>query len=52
MQALIQQQLARAQNRMKLQADKHRTERSFEVGTWVYVKLQPYVQTSVAARAN
>lgn len=52
MQALIQLQLARAQNRMKMQADKHRTEQSFEVGAWVYVKLQPYVQTSVAARAN
>ena len=37
---------------MKMQADKNRTERSFSVGTWVYVKLQPYVQTSVAARAN
>jgi hypothetical protein len=37
---------------MKMQADKHRTERSFAVGTWVYVKLQPYVQTSVAARAS
>jgi hypothetical protein len=35
-----------------MQADKNRTERSFSVGTWVYVKLQPYVQTSVAARAN
>lgn len=52
MQALIQQQLARAQNRMKMQADKHRTKRSFDVGTWVYVKLQPYVQTSLVARAS
>lgn len=52
MQNLIQQQLAQAQNRMKLQADKHRTERSFEVGTWVYVKFQPYVQTSVATRSS
>lgn len=39
MQSLIQHQLDRAKNGMKLQADKHRTERSFEVGTWVYVKL-------------
>jgi transposase InsO family protein len=52
MQSLIQHQLARAKNRMKLQADKKRTERSFSVGTWVYIKLQPYVQSSVAARAN
>jgi hypothetical protein len=52
MQALIQHHLARAQNRMKLQADKKRTERIFKVGDWVYIKLQPYIQTSVAPRAN
>lgn len=52
MQELIQHHLARAQNRMKLQADKRRTERSFKVGDWVYVKLQPYIQMSVAPRAN
>ena len=52
MQSLIQQHLARARNRMKLQADKKRTERSFPLGAWVYVKLQPYVQTSLAPRAN
>jgi hypothetical protein len=52
MQSLIQQHLARAKNRMKMQADKNRTERSFSVGSWVYVKLQPYVQTSIANRAS
>jgi hypothetical protein len=52
MQSLIQQHLARAKSRMKNHADKNRTERSFSVGSWVYVKLQPYVQTSVAARSN
>lgn len=51
-QTLIQHQLARAKNRMKMQADKNRTERSFDVGTWVYLKLQPYIQSSVAARSN
>ncbi|XBI49267.1 hypothetical protein VPH35_112861 [Triticum aestivum] len=49
---LIQQQLLRAQQRMKSQADKHRCERSFEVGEQVYLKLQPYVQTTVARRSN
>ncbi|XP_059281039.1 uncharacterized protein LOC132034681 [Lycium ferocissimum] len=39
--------LAQAQNRMKMLADKHRTERSFEVGDWVFVKLQPYRQLSL-----
>jgi hypothetical protein len=51
-QALIHQHLARAKNRMKMQADKNRTERTFAIGDWVYVKFQPYVQTSVAPRAN
>lgn len=37
---------------MKSQADKQRTKRSFSVGDWVYAKLQPYVQTSVAPRAS
>ena len=37
---------------MKKQADKHRIERSFNVGDWVFLKLQPYVQSSVAARSN
>jgi transposase InsO family protein len=52
MQRLVQQHLHRAQHRMKRQADKHRTERSFHIGDWVFLKLQPYVQSSVAARSN
>uniref|UniRef100_A0A0A9HE32 Tf2-1-like SH3-like domain-containing protein n=1 Tax=Arundo donax TaxID=35708 RepID=A0A0A9HE32_ARUDO len=49
---LLHQHLLRAQQRMKDQADKHRTEYSFEVGDMVYLKLQPYVQSSVATRSN
>lgn len=49
---VIQQQLQRAQHRMKTQADKHRQEREFQPGDMVYMKLQPYVQSSVAARSN
>jgi hypothetical protein len=52
MQNLIHQHLIRAQTRMKKQADKHRSERSFSVGDWVYMKLQPYVQSSVLPRAH
>lgn len=52
MNSLIQQHLARAQKRMKTQADKGRSERTFAVGDWVYLKLQPYVQASLAPRAN
>lgn len=48
MQSLIQQHLSRAKTRMKLQADQNRTEHSFDVGTWVYLKLQQYVQSSLA----
>lgn len=50
--SVIQQHLGRAQTRMKRQADKHRSERSFAVGDWVFLKLQPYIQSSLARRAN
>jgi hypothetical protein len=46
------QHLLRAQQRMKLQADKNRSEISFEVGDKVFLKLQPYVQSSLAKRAH
>lgn len=36
---LIQQQLARAQQRMKQQADKNRSERQFAIGDMVFLKL-------------
>lgn len=39
MQALIRDHLLRAQTRMKQQADQHRSEHSFAVGDWVYLKL-------------
>ena len=50
--ALLQQQLLRAQERMRRQPDKHRMERSFQVGDMVYLRLQPYVQTSIARRST
>ncbi|RLN39334.1 putative retroelement [Panicum miliaceum] len=49
---LIQQQLLRAQQRMKHHAGKNRFEREFAVGDSVYLKLQPYIQSSVAPRGN
>lgn len=50
--ALIRQHLARAKDRMKKQADKKRSECQFQVGDMVFVKIQPYVQSTLAARAN
>lgn len=43
---LLKFHLQKAQNRMKVQAHKHRTERQLEVGSWVWLKLQPYRQQS------
>ena len=39
-----------AQNMMKQQADRNCSDRSFKVGDLVYVKLQPYRQTTIANR--
>lgn len=49
---VIRLHLERAKLRMKCQSDKGRSERQFEVGDWVFLKLQPYVQCTVATRAN
>jgi hypothetical protein len=46
--ALVHQHLLLAQQRMKHQADKRRSERLFAVGDSVYLKLQPYVQSFLA----
>ena len=37
---------------MKKQADEHRSKRQFQIGDLVFVKLQPYVQSSLAQRSN
>jgi hypothetical protein len=50
--AAVQHHLHRPQHRIKTQADKRRSERTFQVGDFVYLKLQPYVQSSVAPRAH
>jgi transposase InsO family protein len=50
MTALLQQHLHRGRQRMKMQADKRPTDRTFAPGDWVYLKAQPYVQKSLATR--
>lgn len=42
---LLRQHLNRANQRMKFQVDKKRSERNFAPQDWVFLKLQPYVQS-------
>lgn len=44
--------LHKAQERMKHFADKSRSERQFQVGDMVYLKMQPYRQTSFGIRGS
>jgi hypothetical protein len=46
----LQHNLTQAQNRMKKFADMKRTERTFEVGDMVYLKMQPYRETALGLR--
>jgi hypothetical protein len=48
----LKSQLLKAQERMKVQADKKRVDRSFVCGEWVFVKLRAYRQQSVANRIS
>ena len=48
----IKKNLQGAQNMMVQLANKHRSERSFAIGDLVYVKLQPYMQKTLAHRQS
>ncbi|CAJ2644751.1 unnamed protein product [Trifolium pratense] len=48
----LKSHLERAQQYMKKQADKHRSDLVLKVGDMVLVKLQPYRQQSLALRKN
>lgn len=50
--ALLRQHLQRANQCMKATADAHRSDRTFSVGDWVFLKLQPHVQRSVVICSN
>lgn len=47
---LLKTNLIKTQTRMKKQADSHRKDVQFQEGELVYVKLQPYRQSSIAKR--
>lgn len=51
-QQLLKENLVKSQERMTWYAKKHRTYRQFMVGDEVFLKLQPYRQSSVAMRKN
>ena len=44
---LLKENLTMTHNCMKQQANQHRSERSFQVGDWVFLRLQPYKQMSL-----
>eukprot|EP00253_Pinus_taeda_P011086 PITA_11086 len=44
---LLKDNLVLAHNRMKQQANQHCIERIFDVGDWVFLRLQPYKQMSL-----
>jgi hypothetical protein len=46
----LQNNLLQAQQRMKKYADLQRTERTFDVGAMVYLKMQPYRETALGLR--
>jgi len=48
----VRKNLQKAQERMKLLADKRRSNRVFQVGDWVWLKLQTYRQMSVQWRSG
>ena len=49
---ILHYNLQQARDRMKKWADRKRTDRSFNTGDWVYLRLQPYRQQTLAQRTN
>ena len=49
---ILKEQLGLAQNRMKMQADKHRREVEYQVRDMVFLKIQPYRFKKLSKRSN
>ncbi|XP_070020883.1 uncharacterized protein LOC142181072 [Nicotiana tabacum] len=49
---ILKENLEKEQHRMKFYVVRKRTKKELELGDWVYLKLQPYKQTSIALRRN
>ena len=49
---ILKDNLQTAQNQQKLYADQRMVERSFEVGDLVYLRLQPYRQSSIKQKGD
>ncbi|XP_071912251.1 uncharacterized protein [Coffea arabica] len=52
MDGLLKKNLQETQDRMKFYADQNKSERTFGLGDWVYLRLQLYRQMSVELRGN
>lgn len=48
---LLKHNMYAAQNRMKILADSHHTEREFQLHDWVYLRLQKYRQSTTATQS-
>ena len=44
---MLQENISKAQERMKMYADKKRIDKEFNSGDLVYLKIQPYKQHSL-----
>ena len=49
---ILHENLHMERNRMKQQADQHRSERTFEAGDMVFLRLQPYKQSSLKLKGR
>lgn len=47
---LLKYHLVMAQLRMKQHADSHKSDRNFAIADWVYLKLQPYKQSTLTSQ--